>query len=62
MPWGAGPGASEHMAEADRFGAQVALVVVVGREDVRHPFGDRDAALGEAFDLVRIVGEQAHRR
>ena len=36
------------MPEPDRLGAQVALVVVIGREDMRHPFGDRNAALREA--------------
>lgn len=48
------------MPEAAGLGDQVLGVVVVGGEDVRHAFGDADAALLEAVQLFRIVGEQAH--
>ena len=37
------------MAEADGLGAQVPLIVVIGREDVGHPFAHRDAALRKAI-------------
>src|SRR6185437_4265749 len=49
----------EQMSAARRLGAQIALVVSIGREDMRHALGDGDAAAVERRDLLGIVGQEA---
>ena len=51
----------QQVAAAGRLGAQIAFVVAVRREDVRHPLGDADAVAFERGDLVRVVGQAAAR-
>ena len=48
----------QKMAAAHRLGAQIALVVPVGREDMRHPLGDADAVAFERRDFLGIIGQQ----
>src|SRR5262249_55637110 len=52
----------EPMAGALELGGEVAAVVGVDRRVERQPPGHVDAGTGEAVELRRIVGEEAHAR
>ena len=52
----------ERVAHPVALGAQVRLVVRVGRVHDRHLLGDRQAVALEAADLLRVVGEDADAR
>jgi len=46
---------------AGGLGAQIALVVAIRREDVRHPLTDANAVALERRHLLRVIRHQAHR-
>src|SRR4029077_6092919 len=54
------PGRLQQVPAARGLGPEVALVVVVGGEDVRHALDHRDAAAGQRRYLLWVVGEKAH--
>src|SRR5260221_4435950 len=54
--------ASEHVAKARRLGFQIAFIMAIGGEDMRHALHHLDARAREACDLLPVIGHQPHGR